>query len=106
MKTPPDKTNVRLKNSTYVRQKQDKIEYLFEKDYGSLGQWVYDIMYAKAKVNMEQRRTPCLHVADGYDPCERARESGKPEVFRTFAGAGIGDFRRMIGRMPVSPGNL
>jgi len=53
VKAPPDKTNVRLKNSTYVRQKQDKIEYLFEKDYGSLGQWVYGIMY----VSNEQCQT-------------------------------------------------
>jgi len=48
---------------------------------------ICDIMCAKAKVNMDKYGRACLHASDGYVPCERARESGKPEVFRTFAEA-------------------
>lgn len=46
-------------------------------------------MYVKAKVSMEQKHTLMLACADGSAPCERARESGKPQAFRTFAEAYI-----------------
>jgi len=44
-------------------------------------------MFAKAKVNMYRSRMQMLAAAGGFGACERARESGKPKVFQTFAEA-------------------
>ena len=48
---------------------------------------VHGKIYAKAKVSMKQYGHACLHAVDGCVSCERTRETEKPQVFLTFAGA-------------------
>ena len=51
---------------------------------------VYDALYEyKDQIThvLTSHEQGASHAADGYAPCERARESGEPEVSRTFAGA-------------------
>ena len=45
------------------------------------------MIFRTSTAGMNRDGCACLHAADGYAPCERARESGEPEVSRTFAGA-------------------
>ena len=45
------------------------------------------MIFRTSTAGMNRDGCVCLHAADGYAPCERARESGEPEVSRTFAGA-------------------
>ena len=45
------------------------------------------MIFRTSTASMNRDVRLCLHAADGYAPCERARESGEPEVSRTFAGA-------------------
>ena len=51
---------------------------------------VYDELYKHSneiRHILTSHEQGASHAADGYAPCERARESGEPEVSRTFAGA-------------------
>ena len=45
------------------------------------------MIFRTSTAGMSKNIRSCLHAADGSAPCERARESGEPEVSRTFAGA-------------------
>ena len=50
---------------------------------------LFDALYDQddIEVILPRHEQALIHAADGYAPCERARESGGPEVSRTFAGA-------------------
>ena len=38
------------------------------------------MIFRTSTAGMNRDGCVCLHAADGYAPCERARESGEPEV--------------------------